>query len=178
MRTLSLLGLGLLLVLLDLSINGVDLVADWAGWLVALLACAGLPPGLRPARLTATGTVALAVSVVTWVPGVLDTAALPLPLAWALSVPEILFGLMLALAVAAAAGVAGDDSARGWWRLVAAGHVVMLLLPPVVYGAGIVTVLVVGVVVGLAAAITEIVLCFRHSGRPWAQGPAAPVPQP
>ena len=173
MRPLSLLAVGLVLALLDISVDGVDLVADWVGWLVVLLACAGLPPQLAPARLALVGASALLVSVAVWIPGALvDVEALPLPLAWAISIPEILFGLLLALSMARAAGDAGDESARGWWRLVLAGTVVVLLLPPVVDGAGVVAVLLVGVLIGLATAITEIVLCFRHGDRPWAQ-PAA-----
>ncbi len=170
MRPLSLVAVGLLLVIGDISVDGVDLVADWVGWLVVLLACAGLAPQLRPALLALVATVALLVSVVVWIPGALvEVDDLPLSLAWAISLPEIVFTLLLALSMARAAGAADDESARGWWRLVVAGNVVMLLLPPVVYGAGVVAVLLVGVLIGLATAVTEIVLCFRHGGRPWAQ---------
>ncbi|GAA1477401.1 hypothetical protein GCM10009623_18470 [Nocardioides aestuarii] len=170
MRPLSLLAVGLLIALLDISFEGVDVVADWIGWLVVLLACAGLPPQLAPARLAVAGAAALLVSVAIWIPGALvDVEALPLPLAWAISLPEVGFGLLLALSMARAAGGAGDESARGWWRLVLAGNIVVLLLPPVVYGAGVVAVLLVGVLIGLVTAITEIVLCFRHGDRPWAQ---------
>lgn len=170
MRPLSLVAVGLLLALVDISIDDVDLVADWVGWLVVLLACAGLPPQLAPARLAVVAAAALLVSVAVWIPGALvDLDALPLPLAWAISLPEVLVGLLLALSMARAAGGAGDESARGWWRLVIGGNVVILLLPPVVYGAGVVGVVVVGVAIALATAITEIVLCFRHGDRPWAQ---------
>jgi hypothetical protein len=169
-RPLVLIGLGLLLALVDVSIDDLDLVPDWVGWVVVLLACAGLPPQLAPRRLALVGALALLVSVVLWVPGALvDVDRLPLPLAWAISLPEVGFGLLLALSMARAAGDAGDVSARGWWRLVVAGHVVMLLLPPTVFGAGIAAVLVLGVLIALASAIATIVLCFRHADRPWAQ---------
>ena len=170
MRPLSLVAVGLLLALVDISIDEVDLLADWAGWLVVLLACSGLPSQLAPVRLALVGAAALLVSVAVWIPGALvDVEALPLPLAWAISLPEVVFGLLLAISMARAAGGAGDESARGWWRLVVAGNVVMLLLPPVVFGAGVVAVLLVGVTIALATAVTEIVLCLRHVDRPWAQ---------
>lgn len=178
MRPLSLLAVGLLLVLVDLSINDIDLVADWVGWLVVLLACAGLPPQLAPGRLAGVAAVALLVSALVWIPGALvDVESVPTSIAWAISLPEVVFGMLLAVAMARAAGRAGDESARGWWRLVIAGLVVVLLLPPVVFGAGVVAVLVLGVAIALATAITQIVLCFRHGGRPWAQ-PQEAAPHP
>ena len=176
MRPLALLGTGLLLALVDISVDGLDLVPDWVGWLVVLLACAGLPHQLAPRRLALVGALALLVSVVLWVPGALvDLDRLSPPLAWAISLPEIGVGLLLALSMTRAAGDAGDVSARGWWRLVVAGHVVIVLLPPVVIGARLEAGLVRGVLIALATAITTIVLCFRHADRPWAQE-TAPAP--
>lgn len=177
MRPLSLLGVGLSVVVLDLSVNGLDVTADWIGWLVCLLACAGLPPHLAPGRLALTGALALLVAVVTWVPGAfVDVESLDTPLAWAISLPQVVFVLLLALAMSCAAQAGADDGARGWWRLVAGGCVVLLLLPPVVYGAGVTTVLLVGALLGLAAVVSAVVLCFRHAQRSWAQGdPTAPA---
>lgn len=177
MPPLSLLGIGLLVVVFDINLDGIDLVADWVGWLLVLLACAGLPPQLAPGRLALTATLALAVAALTWVPGlVVDVTALDTPLAWAISLPQVLFVLLLAMSMASAAGAGGDVSARGWWRLVVGGTVVLLLLPPVVYGAGVVAVLLLGALLGLAAVVAAVVLCFRHAGRPWAQEGGVPSP--
>lgn len=174
MRPLSLLGVGLLVVVVDLSVDAVDLTADWVGWLMVLLACSRLPSHLAPGRLAVTAGLALLVSVVTWVPGALvDVEDLDTPLAWAISLPQVVFVLLLALSMARAAESGTDVGARGWWRLVAGGAVVLLLLPPVVYGAGVAAVLLVGALLGLAAVVTAVVLCFRHADRPWALAPAA-----
>lgn len=169
MRPLTAVGVGLALVVLDVGLDGVDLIADPIGWLLVLLGCLRLPRRL-PGRPLLAGVAAGAgtISLPLWLPSVREElGGLDASLLWVLDLPQVVFVALLALVLARAADADGDLSARGWWRLVLAGAVVMVLLPPAVYGAGAVSVLVLGVLIGLATVVAAIVLCVRHSDRPW-----------
>jgi hypothetical protein len=178
MRPLTWVGLGLLVVVLDLSLDGFDVVADPIGWSLVCLGCLALPAHLDRGLLVGAAAVAAIVSVVLLFPSVIDTLEGELPLSWAVSLPQVVFVLLLARAMARSAGGAGDVSARGWWRLVLAGAIVLLLLPPVVYGAGVGTVLLLGALIGLVAVVAAVVLSLRHADRPWAQDPGTPQGRP
>lgn len=178
MRPLIWVGLGLLVVVFDFSLDGIDVFSDPVGWCLVCLGCAALPIHLDQRLLIGIAVVAAFVSVPLLFSTVTDPIGQDLPLGWALSLPQVMFVLLLARAMGRAAGEAGDESARGWWRLVLWGSVVLLILPPVVYGAGIAEVLLLGALIGLAAVVAAVLLCFQHADRPWVQGPGTPPGRP
>lgn len=180
MRPLTLVAIGLLVVVLDfsLSVDGFDLFPDPLGWLLVLLGCAALPTHLDRRLLAGTAVIAAAVAVALLFPSVADEVEGDPPLGWALSLPQVIFVLLLARTMARAAGEAGDESARGWWQLVLAGGVVVLLLPPVVYGAGVDSVLLLGILIGLVTIGVVMVLCVRHANRSWVRDPATRQSRP
>ncbi|WP_157210061.1 hypothetical protein [Nocardioides aequoreus] len=140
---------GLVLVVLDVYAGGYDVLADWVGWLLAL----GAVLALR-ARLGSGPAVAAAVSLVVaalgWVPGLLrvdDTS-----LAWALSLPQAVFCVLLALRLAA---LLPDQ--QGILRAAGVTNAVVALLPVVVLGGGLTAV--VGPL-AFAAVAAVLWLCF------------------
>ncbi len=173
MRPLTSVGVGLALVVLDVGVNGYDLVADPVGWLLVVVGCQALPATLRGrGPLLGVALVAGLLSLPLWFPGFADRLGdVEESLLWALDLPQVAFLAVLALTLSRAADAGGDLSARGWWRLVLGGTVVMVLLPPLVFGAGAAAVLVLGVLIALGTVVTAICLCLAHRDRPWVQAP-------
>lgn len=177
MKPLVYVAWGLLVIVADLSVNGFDLVADPAGWVLILVGVGNLP-ARAPWRgqLTLIAGLGTAVSVALWFPGV--DSALELPsgwLAWCDGLPQWIFTVLLCLSLARLARAAGDLKAEAWLHGGALATVVtsalVLVVVVVVNPATIVAL----VVLGLAAFVFVVVLLFVYAGRGWA-APDATVP--
>lgn len=120
---------GLLLVVLDVRVAGFDVLADWLGWLLALGAVLALRERLGPGPAVAAA-VSLPVAVVGWVPGLLRIG--DPSLAWALSLPQAVFCVVLALRLAVLLPDQG-----GVLRAAGVTNAVIALLPVVVLGGGL-----------------------------------------
>ena len=173
MRSLATAGLGLVIVVLDVNVNGWDLTADPAGWLLVLIGLHDLRGHPRHGLLVGLATVALGGATVLWFPGVaarLDGASAPF--AWLVSMPQIAWCAVAAYTLADVAGAAGDDGLRTMFRLAAAGFVVAAVLP-LLGGSDAVPLIVLGLVAATLSLLTLIVLLFLASRRTW---PGAPTP--
>ena len=108
-----------------------------------------------------------------WFPGVataLDDASAPL--AWLVSMPQIVWCAVAAYTLADVAGTAGDDGLRTMFRLTAAGFLVAGALP-LLGGSDVVPFIVLGLVAATLSLLTFIVLLFLASRRTW---PVAATP--
>ncbi len=129
--------MGLVIVLLTATIHGYDVLADPFGWLLVLVGLAGLPVRQQD-TLRTLAVLRLLVSVVVWFPGARDALNVTDDsLAWAASIPRSSTVIVLAQALAQAAGSAGDADARRWLQTARTLFVVVLVLPPVVLGGGL-----------------------------------------
>lgn len=196
-RPLAVAGWGLLLVGLDLKVNGLDVLPDLVGWVLLLVAALRLAevvpatgtmptdrePGRR--RLAVLTAVAAGFAGALSVPWVTET-----PVAFV--VWTVAVGLLLRL-VAVQATHAGDArSARRWnrllvcWAVSASGLTVAGAAPglPILLGAGwlgtegtlaadgaVLAGALVLVVVLLGTLVVATVGLFRDSWRPWARPP-------
>jgi hypothetical protein len=175
MRSLATAGLGLVIVVLDVTVDGWDLTADPAGWLLVLLGMSDLRDHARYGLLVALGSLALAVSAVLWFPAVaaaVDDA--PAALAWLVSMPQVVWCGVAAYTLADVAGAAGDDGLRTMFRLAAAGFVAAVGLP--LLGTGdLVLFVVLGALAATLSLVTLIVLLFLASRRTWPGAAASPA---
>ena len=175
MLPLQAIAAGLILMLFDLKVGDpqVDLVPDPAGW-AAMFYGAGRLPARFPRRPTLLGLAATTgvISVFLWIPGVDASLSSDNPLlAWALGLPACGFAALLALAMMELAAAGLDHSARGWWKAVLVGTGLTVIMPTIVHGVGEPALVVPAVAIALGTIITCIVLCFRHTRRPWVDGP-------
>ena len=91
-------------------------------------------------RRTLLGLAALAgaVSIPLWIPGVSDALYDTDPaLLWAVNLPQLGFGGLLAHVLARRAADTEDTRAAAWLRVAVTGFVVVALLPILVWGAGV-----------------------------------------
>ena len=162
--------MGLVIVLV--RAGSPDLLPDPLGWLLILYGVRRLPPDLPlRAGVLALGALALAVSVPLWIPEVADRVLeSDRSLQWAVNLPQLLFVVTLATALGRQAGEHGDSAGRGWWFLVATLTGFAAAAPVLVFGGGIAVLETPALVIAGAVLLTAIVLCFAHSGRPWATG--------
>ncbi|MBI4942069.1 MAG: hypothetical protein HY830_15095 [Actinobacteria bacterium] len=196
-RPLAVAGWGLLLVGLDLRVNGLDVLPDVVGWallLVAALRLAEIVPatGTMPTdrepgrrRLAVLTAVAAGLAGALSLPWVTETTAAYV--AWTVAV-----GLLLRLVAVQAAHAGDAESSRRWnrllvcWAVSASGLTVAGAAPglPVLLGAGwlgtegtlavdgaVLAVVLVLVVVLLGTLLVATVGLFRDSWRPWARPP-------
>lgn len=96
MLPLQWVGLGLVLVVLDVAVDGWDALPDPLGWAMVLRGVMVLRAELGPGVLLAA-VAALVVAVAELVPWLLEVSA---PVGWALSLPQVLFVALCALALA------------------------------------------------------------------------------
>jgi hypothetical protein len=162
-------AMGLVLVVLDVAAFadlGLDLdaIPDVAGWVLVLMGVRNLRDRLHDAgTLLGLGTVAAAVSVVLLWPGV--ASDLDESVAWLLSLPQLVFTLLLCGALARlleddAPEVARRLSLLRWvFGLVAVG-------PVLLYGGGVDALLVPLSVLAVAANVFLVYLLFRHHAQP------------
>ena len=168
MKPLQAVAMGLVIVALVAKVNGFDLLPDPLGWALVVYGV-----GLLPA-LPWAGTVrflcwlALAVSVLLWLPAVTDAIAdADASLEWAASLPQIAAVGTLCAALARTAGEQGDRKARDWLRT-ACTLVVLTGLVPVVALAAEPSAIGAMIALGLVTIVIVIVLLFAYSSRPWA----------
>lgn len=149
-----------------------DLLADPLGWLLVLWGLAGLvraQPGLAvlvwPARVSAL------VSVVTWLPQV--PHAIGDAGAWAVSLPQVVFCLLLAREIGLLA--ARQDPRDAWAAkragLLVWGFALVAVLPAVVLGGGLDAWRPFLLLVALAVNLALVWFLFRVHARPWLGGP-------
>lgn len=168
MKPLQAVAMGLVVVLLTASVHGYDVLPDPIGWGLVLGGLVTLPVVQRQ-LLRTLATVSLVVSVLIWFPPVRDALNVTDPsLAWAAGIPEVVTLIVLAHALAQAAGAASDQSARRWFKTTRTLLVIVLLIPPVVLGAGLDASVPVASVFSSLTLLLMILLLFFHAGRPWA----------
>jgi len=174
-KPLQSVAMGLLIVALGARVNGYDLLPDPLGWLLVLQGLHRLPAEL-PFRqaVRSLGVLALATSVVLWVPALADgLERTDESLLWAADLPQLAFVAMLLLALSRAAAELGDAGAARWLRTTSRLTVLAAVLPVLVYGArqdGLVVAMVLGATIVL---VLVIVLLFRYSDRAWASAEPA-----
>ena len=126
MRPLQSIAMGLVIVALHAEFGGFDALADPLGWVLVLLGVRDLPVDLE-SRRTLLGLAALAgaVSIPLWIPGVSDALYDTDPaLLWAVNLPQLGFGGLLAHVLARRAADTEDTRAApgsgsqspGSWR--------------------------------------------------------------
>ncbi len=128
MTSLRSIALGLVIVMLNVTFEGYDAVADPVGWALVLIGLAGLRPHLDGTRtLIATAGLCLLVSLLTYPPEV--RAGLPASVGWAVSLPQLAFAFLLCTTLAPRAGeLAGRLRALRWF------FAALALAPVVVLG--------------------------------------------
>lgn len=175
MLPLQLVAAGLVVVLFDLNLGDpqIDLVADPLGWGLVYVGVSRLPAAFpRLGALTGVALLAGVVSVLVWLPGLVGSLAGDGTLLLFLQLPSLAFVALLSVTMAERAAAGGDAPARGGWRLVLYGTAATAVLPTLVYALGEEALVLPVVLLALATMITCVVLCLRHSGRPWIGGPS------
>lgn len=128
MAALQWVAVGLVLVFLDVIQGAWDLLPDPLGWLLVLLglwqARVALPGSLLPAA-----ALCLVVSVVVSLPGV---SGVEPAVGWALSLPQVVFSVLLALALADLVPSRARGARAAAWALGVVGA-----LPVLVVGGGL-----------------------------------------
>jgi len=163
LKPLAAMGWGLLLVLLDLRVNGLDLVPDPVGWLAVLLAARSLSPLHRAfAWSVAASVLGLVASVPEW----LGTGGALVSAATSVAETVLVFATCTAIIALVPARRSAADAIR-WADLgLSLAFVPVLLLAAADPDLGALTLL-----VGLAAMVVFVcflVLLFRtagHSGK-------------
>ena len=113
--------LGLVVVALQVRVNGYDLLPDWIGWILVLIGSASLPVRRQGALLVSAG-LACAAAVVVYLPDVNgQVAATDDALSWALSLPQSAYLVLLADGLRHAAKRGGDPALSSWWAATEAG---------------------------------------------------------
>jgi hypothetical protein len=169
MRPLQSIGMGLVIVLVTASVGGYDLVADPVGWILVLIGVTKLTELPRQTTVELLAGLALAASVLIWVPGLREALTGPDPaLAWAATLPQLACCAVLCRGLGTLAGDAGDQRASAWLGTAAVAFVVMAALPVLVFGGGIASLEATAIVAAALVLITLIWMLFSYSGRPWA----------
>jgi hypothetical protein len=170
MRPLQSIAMGLVIVALHATFGGFDALPDPLGWLLVLLGVRALPAELESKR-TLLGLAALAgaVSIPLWIPAVSDALYDTDPsLLWAVNLPQLGFGGLLAHVLARRAADAEDTRAAAWLRVEVTGFVVVTLLPILVWGAGVDALAASAYVAASLVLLALIWMLFSWSSRPWA----------
>ena len=162
-------AVGLLLVLVTVRLGGVDWVPDPLGWLLVHTAVSNLPEDFaRRGLLRALAAVAGLVSVPLWFDAVLErVTAVDDSMFWALSLPQLVFCLVLPWRLAEHARERRDPGAARWFVTAAVLALVAIVLPPVVYGGGWEQAREAMFAVAALGPILLAVLLVGYSGRDW-----------
>ncbi|MGZ4442363.1 MAG: hypothetical protein ACXVXC_04325 [Nocardioidaceae bacterium] len=175
MTPLQKIAMGIVIVALNATVNGYDLLPDPLGWLLAMSGVLALRARI-PAGDTLTGVGGLAglVSVVVYPPQVLQQ--FPSSVDWLFSVPEVVFLILLCGGLGALAAEAGDATAPRF-RALRWVFVALLALPVLVYGGRIAVLLPPAALLAVGSVVYVVFLLFQVSRRGWALA-AAPSPRP
>lgn len=157
MTPLQKVAMGLVLTLVDPVLGGFDAVPDVLGWVLVLLGLRDLRDRIAVGTLVGLALVSALVSLATLRPELV--ADLPESTGWLLSLPQIVFSLLLCLALARA----GAPRARAFRRLAWAFGVVAAG-PVVLYGGGVDALLVPLALLVVAANVYLVYLLFRSAG--------------
>ena len=157
MTALQKIAMGLVLTLVDARVDGYDLVPDVLGWVLVALGLWAVRDRLSLSILMPLAGLAALVSLTDFTPGLLE--GLPASSGWLLSLPQILFSLILCGEVAGLVSEALARRFRGlrWvFGVVAVG-------PVLLYGGGVAALLVPLALVAVAAGVYLVYLLFRAS---------------
>jgi len=164
-------AMGLVIVVLTARVRGFDVLPDPLGWLLVIAGVRRMPAAL-PRRDLVIGLAMLAgvVSVPLWVPNVADRLYGTDPsLAWAATLPQLGFAVLLTGGLAGLADGAGDSGAARWLRLARTAFVVVALLPVLVFGGGWTAGESLAAAASGLAAVLLVVLLLIDAGRDWAR---------
>lgn len=157
--------MGFVIVLLDLSRNGFDLLPDVFGWTLIVLGVVSARAWLPSyGTLLSLGLVSGVISVVTYWPAVLDRVGESG--GWALSLPQIVFSLMLCRDLIPLAREP-DQVAAARFRLLSWLFVVVAVAPVLVFGGGIDALLAPTAVVSVLVQVYFVYWLFTISKRPY-----------
>ena len=169
MRPLQSIAMGLVIVLVTATVKGYDLVADPVGWILVLIGVTKLTEMPRQATVELLAGLALAASVLIWVPSLRSALTGPDPaLAWAATLPQLAFCAVLCRGLGTLAGDAGDNRASARLGTAAVAFVVVAALPVLVFGGGIASLEATSIVAAALVLIALIWMLFAYSARPWA----------
>lgn len=179
MKPLQSVAMGLVVVVLSAPFHGYDALPDPLGWMLVLLGVSALPTGLlHRGNLLALAVLAGLVGAVLWIPPVHSGLEDADPsLAWAASLPQIAFTVLLCHALAKLAAEADDPRATRWLAFTRTAAIAVGLLPVLVFGAGVDSLELTSYLAAGVVAVLLIWLLFTYSGRPWAST-AVPSPSP
>lgn len=170
--------LGLVVVALRVQVDGLDLLADWVGWVIVLIGSASLPVRRHGMLLAAAG-LACAAGLVTWFPDVsAQVAGTDDALSWALSLPQSAYLVLLADGLRDAAKRGGDPALALWWAWTAGLATVALVLPVLVLGGDVTGLGPVAALVALTTLVLVLVLGLASARATWAGGHPRPLPGP
>lgn len=161
--------MGLVIVVVDSHLAGFDAVPDLVGWLLVVsgvVALRALLPGWS--SVLASAVVSGLVSVALLRPG--WTAELPESTGWLLSLPQLVFSILLCGAAAALAREPASDVAQRF-RMLRVLFGVLVVAPALVYGGGVDALLVPVAVVTVLANVYLIYLLFRISRHAYVMAP-------
>lgn len=158
MTGLRYVGMGLVLVVVDVALAGYDAVPDVLGWALIGLGLHGLRGRLLLSALLPLALLAGVVSLGTLRPELV--ADLPESTGWLLSLPQTVFCLVLCAALAPLVA----RPIEGRWRFLCGVFGVLAGAPVLVYGGGLDVLVVPLSLVAVAANVYLIYLLFRSAG--------------
>lgn len=182
MSPLQQVAMGLVIVALTAQAGDYDLLPDPLGWALAVGGIVRLRDRL-PSAGALLGLAVLA-AVVALRPylgllgGELDVDLDP-SLAWALSLPQVLFCLLLARGLAALArdpgeGIAPDEYRARWFSALTLAFGVVALAPAVVVGGGLEDAYGIVAFVAVLCLLTLVYQLFRVHAQPWVTAQTVP----
>ena len=159
MTPLQKIAMGLVIVVVDSYLAGFDAVPDVLGWALALAGIWSMRSGLPgfdgiAASAVLSGLVSVALLRPAW------TADLPESTGWLLSLPQLVFTILLCGALATLARTAAADVAQRF-RILRWVFVVLVVAPALVYGGGVDALLIPLAVVTVVANVYLVYLLFR-----------------
>lgn len=169
-KPLQSVAMGLVFVIVTARLlGGVDFIPDPIGWLLVLFGVRRLGPDF-PHRTTLLVLAALAgvISVALFVPHVAQAVVDADPaLWWGVSIPQLLFCVLIAWQLAGRAAAADDEKAARWLRMAAGLGVLSLVLPPIVFGGQVGAMQQPVYALAALGLVLLTVLLFAYSSRPW-----------
>jgi hypothetical protein len=175
-KPLQAIGVGMIWIILTTRGTTVDWFPAPIGWAVILLGLPGLrrQPEIAPywRTLVTIALIAMAASIVLWLP-VADTIIDGEPaMGWALDLPKFAFFILLCHALAKAAAACEEDPYRGsavnWLRLTQYALIAVAVAPILVFGAGWEAIGGHAAFAAQAMMLMMLVLCFSYGSRLWA----------